>query len=102
MKLNFLKNKYNFKKKTFDINPAFYWQIAVFSTALIIIISFIFGYYLFEQINQQSVLPTTNDTGQVGSVNETRIENVLNVFSERQQTYNQMLNSPVPVVDPSQ
>jgi hypothetical protein len=102
MKINFFKKKYNFKKKKFDINPTFYWQIAVFSTALIMTASFVFGYYLFIKINQEPVLPVANDAPQVGTVNKIRIEKVLNDFSERAQTSNEILSSPSPVVDPSQ
>jgi hypothetical protein len=102
MKLDFFKKKNNFTKKKFDISPVFYWEIAIFCTALIMIASFVFGYCLFIKINQESVLPVSADTGQVGTVNKTRIEKDLNYFSKKEETSNEISNSPVPVVDPSQ
>jgi len=101
MKINFFEKKYNFKKKKFDINPTFYWTIAIFATALIMIASFVFGYYLFIKVNKETVLPTTNYNGQIGTVDKNRIEKDLNYFSEKEQTSNEILNSSVPVVDPS-
>ena len=99
--IEFFKKKNNFKKKIFTINPIFYWKIVIFSTAVIIILSFIFGYYFFVQINQEFVLPTITENGQVGTVDRDQIEKVLNIFSERAQTSNEILNSPASVVDPS-
>jgi flagellar basal body-associated protein FliL len=102
MKIEFFKKKDDFKKKTFVINPNFYWKIVVLIAVILVIFSFVFGYYFFVQINQEFVLPDTNTGGQVGKVNKDRIEKVLNYFSDREQTSKEILNSPVPVVDPSQ
>lgn len=101
MKIEFFKKEYNFKKKNFDINPIFYWKIVVLSMVILVIFSFVFGYCFFVQINQVFVLPDINTGGQVGTVNKDRIEKVLNYFSDREQTSNEILNSPTPVVDPS-
>ncbi len=101
MKLNFFKKKNNFKKKKFDIRPDFFWEIIFFCTALIMVGSFVFGYYLFMKINQEPTLSISSNSGQVGTVNKDRIEKDLNYFSAKAQTSTEILNSSAPVVDPS-
>ena len=101
MKINFFKKKNNFKKKSFEINPNFYWEITVLVILIVIVAFFVFGYCLFVNTNQEFVLSTVSGAGQVGTVNKDRIEKVLNLFSERAQTSTEILSSGVPVVDPS-
>jgi hypothetical protein len=101
MKINFFKKENNFKKKEFAFKPNLYWKFTLLGTLIIMILSFFFGYYLFEQINREFVLPTATDNGQIPTINTDRIEKVLNIFSEREIKSNQILNSPAPVVDPS-
>jgi len=100
MKIDFFKN--NFKKKTSEINPKFYWGIVFFITLVAIIVFLFFGYYIFVNTNKEPASGSASAAGQVGTVNKDSIENVLNLFSERVQTSSQILNSPAPVVDPSQ
>ena len=101
MKIDFFKKENNFKKKEFAFKPNFYWKFTLLGTLLMVILVSFFGYYLFEQINKEFVLPTISDNGQVPTINTDRIEKVLNIFSERETKSNQILNSPAPVVDPS-
>jgi type II secretory pathway component PulC len=101
MKINIFKKKNNFKKKNDTPNPNMYWELAIFSTFIVIIAASIFGYNTFSQTNKESDLPAVKDSGQVPTVNKGRIQNVLNYFSEREQNSTQILNSPVSVVDPS-
>ena len=101
MKIEFFKKHNSFKKKDLAPNPNLYWKIAVFCTFFFIIISAFFGYYLFTQINQEFVLPITNSSGQVPTVNKNRVENALNYFSEREEKSKQIIANPAPVVDPS-
>ena len=53
------------------------------------------------QINQESILPIINGNEQVPTINENRVGKVLDYFSERENKSSGILNSPVPVVDPS-
>ena len=101
MKIPFFKKTNNFKRKSSGINPNFYWELMVFITFVLIILSFLFGYHLFNQINQETAVPAVGDSNQVGTVNTARIKEVLNYFSLREQKSTQILNSPAPVVDPS-
>jgi len=101
MKIEFFKKGNNFKKKSSVINPNLYWKFALLATFIMIILAFLFGYYFFRQINQELVLPTTNNGEQVPTVNKDHILKVLNYFSEREQKSKEILSSPSPVVDPS-
>jgi hypothetical protein len=101
MKIKFFKKENNFKKKNFVFNTNLYWGIALFGAFAIILYSFFFGYNLFKEINQEPVLPDTNQAGQVPVVKIDRLKTVLNYFSLREQKSIQILNSPAPVVDPS-
>jgi len=53
------------------------------------------------QINQEPVLPASNESGQIPTVDKARIEKVLNYFSTREKESTQILSSPASVVDPS-
>jgi hypothetical protein len=102
MKIKFFKKENNFKKKDFTFNPNLYWKLAVGGALVIVLLSSFFGYRLFTQINQEPVLSATNVGGQIPMVKKDRIEKVLNYFSAREQKSTEILNSPSPVVDPSQ
>jgi len=101
MKINFFKKENSFKKKDFTFHSNLCWIIVFIITIIIILLSFVFSYHLFIQINQEPALPLTNNNGQLPVVNQDRIEKVLNVFSERENNSKQILNSFSPVVDPS-
>ena len=101
MKIEIFKKRNNFKKKNFSINSNFYWKLSVFLSLAIIIGLFFFGYYLFNQTNQESTPQITTDSGQVPVVNKNRIEKVLNYFSDREEKSKEILNTGAPVVDPS-
>jgi hypothetical protein len=101
MQIKLFKKRNNFKKKDFILNSNLYWRIAISGAFGLILLSFSFGLYLFLQINQESVLPETNGSTQTPMVNKDRISKVLNYFSEREKKSAEILNSPVPIVDPS-
>jgi hypothetical protein len=101
MKIKLFKKGNDFKKKDFAFNPNLYWKFVVGGVFVMILLSFFFGYRLFMQINQEFVLSVTNNGGQVPLINKDRIDKVLNYFSEREKRSALILNSPIPVVDPS-
>jgi hypothetical protein len=101
MKIKFFEKSNNFKRKDSVLNQNLYWETAVFGEFILIIISFIFGYYLFAQINKIPASSVANDNGQVPTIDKVRIEKALNYFSDREQKSKAILNSPAPVVDPS-
>ncbi len=101
MKINLFKKEKSFKKKDFTFHSNLYWRIILLGTTIIILLSFIFSYHLFIQINQDPVLLIENNSGQLPLVNKDRIDKVLNYFSEREKKSIEILNSPAPIVDPS-
>jgi hypothetical protein len=101
MKIKIFKNKKSFKKGGLHTNPDIFWDILQGLSLLLIISSFVFGFYLFTQTNQESILPVTNTDEQVPTVNINNIKEVLKYFSLREEKSNQILNSPSGVIDPS-
>jgi hypothetical protein len=101
MKIKLFKKGNNFKKKDFAFNQNLYWKFAVGGVFVMIFLSFFFGYSLFMQINQEFILPATNNSGQSSMVNKARLQTVLQYFSAREKKSTEILNSPSPVVDPS-
>lgn len=101
MKINFFKKENNFKKKDFNLNPNFYWKIAVIFTFISILASFIFGYKLFNQIEQESNIPNANINEQIPMIKQDRIKSVLFFFTEKEQKSADILKNPSAVVDPS-
>ncbi len=101
MYLKIFKNKKSFKKEGFHTNPNISWEFILCIAFALVLASFIFGFYLFKQTNQESTLPAMGGNGQVRAVSKDRILKVLNYFSEREKKSAEILNSPAPIVDPS-
>ncbi|MEI6280623.1 MAG: hypothetical protein WCP17_01320 [bacterium] len=102
MRIKFFNRRNSFKKKGFVFNPNFYWRIAIFVAILGVIFSFFFGYSLFKQINQESVVSSTaNESAQTPPINKNRTAKALEFFSKREKKSIEIINSPAPVVDPS-
>ncbi len=101
MKLKFLKNKRNFRKKISQINPNIYWNFILYSIFILIALSFVFGFWLFAKTNNESFVSDKDSGGQLGIVKKERLDEVLEYFSEREKKSNEILTSPSPVVDPS-
>jgi len=100
MGMKFLKKKRDFIKEDMDIKPSLYWRYILYMTFVLIIISCIFGAYLFMKVNKKLDLPNINLSEQ-GIVKKERINKVLEYFKEREDKSIEILNSPSPIVDPS-
>lgn len=101
MKIQLFQKRNNFKKKDFILNSNLYWKIIVSIAFVFILGSFVFGFRLFLQINQEFSMPETNGNVQGRLINKDRITKVLNYFSEKEKKTAEILNSSIPVVDPS-
>jgi hypothetical protein len=101
MNIKFFKKENVLKKKDFRLNSGFYWKIFVAGTFVAILFIFYFGYNLFIKINQESTVSSVNTNTSNGMINTNRIQKALDVFSTREKTSEQIINSPAPVVDPS-
>ncbi len=98
--LNFHKSRKVFKKHGQNVKPDFYWRLIVFTVLVAALLSFIFGYYLFLQINKEPDLP--DQSGSIGQmIKKERFDKVLEYFSTREKKSFEILNSPVLIVDPS-
>jgi hypothetical protein len=101
MKIKILKKEKKFKKGGFHTNPNISWEIVLGVAAFIILILAIFGFYLFQNISRESTLPIADGEKQILIINTDRMEKALNYFSEREKKSAEILNFPVPIVDPS-
>ncbi len=100
MQIKFFKIKKSFKKHDLAFSSDFYWQLIVFIAVILILTSFAFGYYLFVQVDKETVISVDDTSGQP-VIKKERLDKVLKYFSLREKKSNEILNSPSPVVDPS-
>ena len=101
MKIKFFKKEDNFKKKDFNLNPNFYWKIAVIFTFSFMALSFFFAYRLFNQIEGETTSPAGGISEQIPMVKEDRLKKVLFYFTEKEQRSAKVLITPSVTVDPS-
>jgi uncharacterized membrane protein YhaH (DUF805 family) len=101
MQINIFKKKKNFKKSNTRINRKFYWNLILGIVLLLVLGSFVFSFYLFNQVNQEFISSSENTTGRVGQENKDKIEKVLQYFADRDKKSTQIISSPAPVIDPS-
>ncbi len=100
MQIKFFKKEKSFKKEDLKVNLNLYWQCAVGGAAVIILLSFLFGYSTFTGLNDDTnTYAGVSDS--VPTVSNDRIEKDLNYFSDRAQESTDIINSPSPVADPS-
>ena len=99
MEIKFFKKQKSFKKHASGLKPSFFWKLIVYLAFILIIGSFVFGYYLFTQINKESVLPEVSSSR--GIIKKEQLKKVLDYFEARKIKSVEILNSPSPVVDPS-
>ncbi len=100
MQITLFKIKNNFKKKNPELSPSFYWKLIVGVAFVLILVSFTFGYYVFNEMQKEADLSAGNFTKRP-PVRKERLERVIEYFSGREKKSIQILNSPTPVVDPS-
>ena len=101
MKIKLFKIKKRYEKEIFKINPSIYWKVLVIFSALLMIGSFVFAYNLFTQTNKEDSLIVGNNTQKIGNKEEEKIKDALEYFSEREKKSVEILNSTIPIVDPS-
>ena len=101
MKIKIFTNKKSFKKGGLITNPNLFWAILLGILFLLIICSFVFGFYLFNKINQETYTENDVVNNNSNTKNEGRIDKVLEYFNNREKKSLDILNSPSPIVDPS-
>ena len=101
MNIKFFKFEKSFKKKDYQVNFDIYWKVILSVVFIIIIISFIYGSFIFMEMNKDYISPNINTNEQIEKNRKIRIDKVLEYFSEREKKSEIILNSPSLVVDPS-
>jgi uncharacterized protein YpmB len=101
MNINLLKQKKVFKKKDYKLNPNLSWSIIVFLIFIAIVLSFVYGFFLFMKINKDVAISNVDTITHVEESRKIRIEKVLEYFSEREKKSEEILVSPSLAVDPS-
>ncbi|MEI7810042.1 MAG: hypothetical protein WCI41_00585, partial [bacterium] len=66
--------KKSFVKKDYNYNIALYWRIIVFVFFVVIIISFIYGFLVFTEINKDSGSPEVNNVDKASQNRKDRID----------------------------
>ncbi len=99
LNLKFLKFKKKYKKRGARIRPHLYWRYVLIVSFIIVLASFIFGWYLFVDVDKSSSLPSVVIENFEKAEKE-RIENILKYFEEKQEKSTDILNSSSPIVDP--
>lgn len=100
MQINLFKTKKNFKKKKSEANPSFYWKVIVSLAFVLILTSFIFGYYVFNEMQKEADL-SGQGFAKRQPIRKERLDKVLEYFSAREKKSIEIMNSAPPVVDPS-
>jgi hypothetical protein len=101
MNIDFLKTKKNFNKKNYQIDPNAYWRIILLVVLIMVLASFVYGFYVLLETNRDSFVSSANTNDQIEKNRKTRIDNILQYFSDREKKSEIILNSPSPIVDPS-
>jgi len=101
MQIKFFKRKKSFKKGGLGTSPEFFWDILLFIALAIIILSFIFGFFLFRKINRDTILAVDSISEKSQTINKERIDKILQYFSDREKKSAEILSFPASVVDPS-
>lgn len=100
MDFKLFKTKKSFHKRNFEINSDFYWKIILSVVTIIMILSFVFGYYLFLRMSKEVEFSPETMT-EANKINKERIDKVLRYFEDRFEKSQEIINSPVHIVDPS-
>ncbi len=98
---NFLKRKKIFRKNNTEPNPNIYWVFIFYGGLLLTILAFVFGFYLFMNINKEDNSSPIVNNKQLNKISPKRIDKILDLFHQREETSNTILSSPSPSVDPS-
>jgi hypothetical protein len=100
--LNFLKKNKSLKKENFQINFQFYWTLLLIILVIAILFASFLGYYLFtkasdeKEVSEESIIIKQQEI-----IKKERIDKVLEYFLEKEKKSSDILNSGVPIIDPS-
>lgn len=101
MQFKLIKNKKNFRKVSMANRPHFFWMLLLAMMTLIIALSCVWGFFLFIKVNSEPSLPVSGSFGAVETVDRTQLNTILDYFRKREVKMNEILYTPLPLVDPS-
>ncbi|MFZ3015608.1 MAG: hypothetical protein WA101_01230 [Minisyncoccia bacterium] len=101
MKIEFFKIKKNFAKEgRFQEKPDFFWKMAFYLGLVLTLSFFILGFFIFKQVDKESVLPMTNGV-KAKIVQKERVIKVLEYFKGQEKKSEEVLNPLLKIADPS-
>ena len=101
MQIKFFTSKKKFKKGGLITNPDFFWDTILLLLLSLVIVSFVFGFFLFKKISDETFADYEIMHRKIDTVSKERMDKVLNYFNTRRSKSLDILNSPAPFVDPS-
>ncbi len=104
MKLNFLKKfkiEHKIKKESFDIKADIYWKFILAFSLVLILASFVFGYYLFTSIDKENKSLNEIRTQKVDPIKKQKLDFALKYFLDKDIKSKDIILNPTPVIDPS-
>jgi len=99
-KLKLSQKKKVYKKKNDTLNSNFFWNIALYSSFVLIFTSFIFGLLFYKKVNNESFYSEVQIENP-RAIKEQEIKQTLDFLKERREKSDKVLNSPAVFVDPS-
>lgn len=100
MEIKFFKKEKHFKKENSLLTMDFFWSISVCILSIAFLLAVFFGYQLFVEVNKEGD-SAVNAGGQIENVKKERINKILEYFALKKQKSNEIINTPVLLVDPS-
>lgn len=101
MNIDFLKKRKSFKKNDYQINPDVFWKMILWIIFFVIVLSFIYGFFLFLQTNKDLNFNAKNINDNKEEERILRTEKISNYFNERKNKSAEIIKSVSPVSDPS-
>jgi hypothetical protein len=102
MKLEiFKKNKNAFSIKKESIDPNIYWKWVFALAFLVVLGSFVFGFYIFSKVETKDASDSGAQAGTARAIQKEKIYKALEYFEAKHNKSNQILEAPSPVIDPS-
>jgi uncharacterized ion transporter superfamily protein YfcC len=101
MNIDFFKNKKSFKKNNYQENPDVYWKMILWIVFFIVVISFIYGFFLFLQTNKDFEITVSKSNDNLEKERILRTDKMSNYFNERKNKSIEIINSTSPISDPS-
>lgn len=100
MDLKILKRGKNFSKEA-SFSPSFFWNITLAITGAVVTAFLIWGYFIFEAVNQEPTPVENQQSGETQVIPKERIDRVLEYFAIRAKKSAAISNTPTTIIDPS-